>query len=142
MRTRPAWLALGVIVAAGSVSYAPLAGDSVAVVALAVALSAALAVAALLAMAGGRHGPGTSLAVAAVGAALVAARLSIGIAAGGGMGSGSGDAASPLPQGSGPWSARVEGAHVTNALQIATLFLAGAGLLVRSGSASMGPRTY
>ena len=128
MRSRPAWLALGIIVAAGSVSYAPLTGDSIAVVALAVALAVVLAVVALVAMAGGRRGPSASLAVTSVGAAMVAARLSLGIAVGGGVGSGSGDAATPLPLGTGPWSTRVESAHIKNALQIATLSFSGSRL--------------
>jgi competence protein ComEC len=125
MRSGPAWLALGVIAAAGSASYAPLAGNSAAAVALAVILAVALAVAALLLLARGRRRTGSSLAVAALGAALVAARLSVGLASGTGVaGPGTGPTIAQLPAGNGPWRATVEAAHVTGSLQIATVTIA------------------
>ncbi len=121
MLPRPAWLALGVVVAAGTASYEPLGGDSGVAVLVAAATTVALAVASGLARAAGRRGLGSSLAVASLGAALVAARLAIGLIVGSG-------AAPPettsLPPGTGPWLATVESAHVSGGQQIATISLA------------------
>ena len=121
MLPRPAWLALGVVVAAGTASYEPFGGDSVVAVGLAVASTAALAVASGLARAAGRRALGNSLAAAALGASLVAARLAIGLIVGS-------DTAPPEftspPAGDGPWTARVESAHQANGQQIATIALA------------------
>jgi competence protein ComEC len=122
MRARPAWLALGVIVAAGTASYEPLGGDSTVAVIAAVAVSVALAVAACCSLARGRRGLAGSLATASLGAALVAARLSVGLVLGSGAGP---DETTALPDGAGPWTAGVESARTTNGLQIATVDLAG-----------------
>ncbi len=120
MLPRPAWLAVGVVVAAGTVSYMPAGGDATAVAA-AVAITAVLGAAATGAHAVRRPRLASGLNVATLGAALVAARLAIGVAAGGG-----GPAASPtLPSGNGPWHAVVEAAHVSKGRQIATLELEG-----------------
>ncbi len=121
MRAGPAWLALGVVVAAGTASYEPLGGDSVTAVISAVAVSAALAVAACLWRARGRRVLAGSLAAASLGAALVAARLAIGLMVGGGPGP---VETTTLPEGAGPWNAAVESAHTTKGLQIATIDLA------------------
>jgi competence protein ComEC len=121
MGARPAWLALGVIVAAGTASYQPFSGDSIVAIIAAAAVSVALAVAACLCRARGRRSPGEALVVASLGASLVAARLSIGLV----MGSGAGPIeTTALPDGSGPWNAIVESAHTTKGLQIATIDLA------------------
>ena len=120
MRARPAWLALGAIVASGTVSYEPMSGDSAVAVIVAVAVSAALAVAACLCRARGRRGLGAALVVASLGAALIAARLAIGLVVGSGAGP---IETTALPDGSGPWNATVESAHTTNGLQIATIDL-------------------
>jgi competence protein ComEC len=121
MRARPAWLALGLIVAAGTASYEPLSGDSVVAVIAAAAVSAVLALAACLYRARGRRTLGEALVVASLGASLVAARVSIGLV----VGSGAGPVeTTALPEGSGPWNATVESAHTTNGLQIATIDLA------------------
>jgi competence protein ComEC len=121
MLPRPAWLALGVVVAAGTASYEPFGGDSVVAVGLAVASTVALAMASGLARAAGRRAIGNSLAAAALGASLVAARLAIGLIVGSGT-------APPeftsLPAGDGPWTARVESVHQASGQQIATIALA------------------
>jgi competence protein ComEC len=120
MLPRPAWLALGVVVAAGSASYEPMAGDSAAAVVAAMVASGALVVVSWVARANGRRGLSSSLMAASLGAALVAARLAIGLVVGGG-------AAPPestsLPPGSGPWLATVESAHEAGGQQIATITL-------------------
>jgi len=123
MLPRPAWLALGVVVAAGTASYEPLGGDSAVAVALAAAGAAALGVASCVARAVGRRGLGSSLAAASLGGALIAARLSIGLIVGGGTAP---PESTALPPGTGPWLASVESAHETNAKQIATISLADA----------------
>ena len=123
MLPRPAWLALGVVVAAGTASYEPLGGDSAVAVALAVASAVALGAASCAARAANRRGLGSSLAAASLGAALVAARLSIGLVVGGGTAP---PESTSLPPSTGPWLAAVESAHETNAKQIATLSLADA----------------
>ena len=121
MLPRPAWLALGVVVAAGTASYEPLGGDSAVAVFVAAATTVVLAVASCAARATGRRGLGSSLAVASLGAALVAARLAIGLI----VGSGTAPAESTsLPPGTGPWLAAVESAHEANGQQIATISLA------------------
>jgi competence protein ComEC len=120
MRARPAWLALGAIVASGTASYEPLGGDSAVAVIAAVAVSVTLAVVACLCRARGRRGLGGALVVASLGAALIAARLAIGLV----VGSGAGPVeTTALPEGSGPWKAAVESAHTTNGLQVATIDL-------------------
>jgi competence protein ComEC len=121
MRARPTWLALGVIVAAGTASYQPLSGDSVVAVIAAAAVSVALAVAACLCRARGRRSLGEALVVASLGAALIAARLTIGLVVGNGAGP---TETTAVPDGSGPRNATVESAHTTNGLQIATIDLA------------------
>ena len=120
MLPRPGWLAVGVIVAAGTVSYEPLAGDSAVAVVAAAAVALALAVAACLARAAGRRRLSAALVVASLGASLVAARLAVGLAIGGG---GPPEATVPAP-GTGPWLARVESAHLTKGQQIATISIA------------------
>jgi competence protein ComEC len=118
---RPAWLALGVLVAAGTASYQPLSGDSAVAVGVAASVAGTLAAASCAAVAARRRRLGAALAAASLGAALVAARLSIGLV----VGSGSGPPAStPLPAGTGPWPARVQSAHQARGQQIATLSLA------------------
>jgi competence protein ComEC len=121
MLPRPAWLALGVVVAAGTASYEPLGGDSAVAVALAAATAAALDVASCAARAADRRRLGSSLAAASLGAALVAARLSIGLIVGDGTAP---PESTALPPGTGPWLASVESAHETNSKQIATISLA------------------
>jgi competence protein ComEC len=121
MLPRPAWLACGVLVAAGTASYLPLGGDSPAAVAAAVAITGALGAAATVAHALRRPRLASTLNVAALGAALVAARLAVGVVVGGDP---SPAASSPtLPSGSGPWHARVESAHISKGRQIANLTL-------------------
>ena len=120
MLPRPAWLALGVLVAAGTVSYEPLSGDSAVAVAVAVAVAAALAVACYVARAAGRSGLGSALAAASLGAALVAARLAIGLVVSGGPGP---PESTSLPTGTGPWPATVQSAHEASGQQIATILL-------------------
>ena len=123
MLPRPAWLALGVVVAAGTASYEPFGGDSGTAVVAAVGLAVALAVAACAARAGGRRGLGSSLAAASLGASLVAARLAIGLIVGSGTAT---PESTSLPPGTGPWLATVESAHETSGQQIATIFVADA----------------
>ncbi len=119
MLPRPASLALGVVVAAGTASYQPLSGDSAAAVIAAVAATVALAMASGVAGAVGRRPLGSALAAASLGASLVAARLAIGLMIGG--------AAPPettaVPAGGGPWPAFVESAHESSGQQIATIVL-------------------
>lgn len=122
MRARPAWLALGVIVAAGAGSYQPMGGDSAVAVIAAAAVSVALAVAASMCRARGRGTLAGSLVAASLGASLVAARLAIGLTVGSGTGP---RETAPLPGGSGTCKAAVESAHITKGLQIATIDLAG-----------------
>ena len=125
MLPRPAWLAIGVVVAAGTASYQPLGGDTAAAgvvaVAVAAAASVALAVASAVARGAGRGSLGSALAVAALGASLVAARLAIGLIIGSGTAP---PESTSLPPGNGPWPARVESAHSTSGQQIATIALA------------------
>ncbi|MGZ6268320.1 MAG: ComEC/Rec2 family competence protein [Candidatus Limnocylindrales bacterium] len=120
MRARPAWLALGAIVASGTAGYEPMGGDSAVAVVAAVAVSVALAAAACLCRARERRGLGAALVIASLGAAMVAARLAIGLSIGGGVGP---VETTALPDASGPWNAGVESAHTTNGLQIATIHL-------------------
>jgi competence protein ComEC len=126
MLPRPAWLAVGVLVAAGTASYLPLGGDSPASVAAAVAITGVLGAAATGAHAIRRPRLASALNVVALGAALVAARLAVGLTMGGDPGSAASPGASPLalPSGIGPWHARVESAHISKGRQIATLTLA------------------
>ena len=125
MLPRPAWLALGVVVAAGTASYAPFEGDAAAAGAAAVALTAAsavaLGVASGVAGATGRRRLGNSLAVASLGASLVAARLAIGLMVGSGTAP---PESTSLPPSTGPWLARVESAHEASGQQIVTIALA------------------
>jgi len=120
MLPRPAWLALGVVVAAGTASYEPFGGDSAPAVALAVASAVALGVASGVAGAAGRRGLGNALAAASLGASLVAARLAIGLIVGG---AGPPESTS-LPPGTGPWLSRVESSHLASGQQIVTIELA------------------
>jgi len=120
MLPRPTWLALGVLVAAGTASYQPFGGDSAVAVAIAAASAVALGAASCAARARGRRGLGPALAAASLGAALVAARLSIGLVVGGGAGPAE---STSLPSGTGPWLASVESARETNAQQVATISL-------------------
>jgi competence protein ComEC len=121
MLPRPAWLALGVVVAAGTASYEPFGGDSAAAVALAAAVAVALGVASGVAGAAGRRRLGNSLAAASLGASLVAARLAIGLIVGSGTAP---PESTSLPPGTGPWLARVESAHEASGQQIVTIALA------------------
>ena len=123
MLPRPAWLALGAVVAAGTASYEPFGGDSAAAVALAAASAVALGVASGVAGAAGRRRLGNSLAVASLGASLVAARLAVGLIAGSGTAP---PESASLPPGSGPWLAGVESAHEAGGQQIVTIALADA----------------
>jgi competence protein ComEC len=129
MLPRPAWLAIGVVVAAGTASYQPLGGDTAAAAAVAVAAAAAaavvLAVASSVVRASGRDGLGSALAVAALGASLVAARLAIGLIVGSGTAP---PESTSLPPGNGPWPARVESAHAASGQQIATIALPESGI--------------
>jgi competence protein ComEC len=118
MLPRPTWLALGVVVAAGTVSYQPLSGDSAVAVVVAVAVAAGLAVACYAARAARRYRLGSGLEAASLGAALIAARLAIGLAAGGGSGP---PAPAPLPTTTGAWPATVQSAHEAQGRQIATI---------------------
>ena len=121
MLPRPAWLALGVLVAAGTASYWPLDGDSAVAVVVATFASVALAVACYAARAVGRRGLGSALAAASLGASLVAARLAIGLVVGGGSGA---PGPTVLPAGTGPWPATVQSAHEAKGQQIATISIA------------------
>ena len=121
MLPRPAWLALGVVVAAGTASYEPFGGDSGTDVVAAAALAVALAVAACAARARGRRGLGSSLAAASLGAGLVAARLAVGLIVGSGTAP---PESTSLPPGTGPWLATVESAHEASGQQIATISVA------------------
>jgi competence protein ComEC len=129
MLPRPAWLAIGVVVAAGTASYQPLGGDTAAAGAVAVAVAAAtsvaLAVASSVVRASGRDGLGSALAVAALGASLVAARLAVGLIVGSGTAP---PETTSLPPGNGPWPARVESAHSASGQQIATIALPESGI--------------
>ena len=129
MLPRPAWLAIGVVVAAGTASYQPLGGDAAAAGAVAVAVTAvvsvALAVASAIARGAGRGGLGSALAVASLGASLVAARLAVGLIVGSGT---TPPETTSLPPGNGPWPARVESAHAASGQQIATIALAESGI--------------
>jgi competence protein ComEC len=122
MMPRPAWLAIGVVVAAGTASYEPLSGDSAMAVLAAVSATAALAVAACWAIAAGHRRLGSGLAAASLGAALVAARLAIGLVFGSGTAP---PESTSLPPGTGPWPGTVESAHEANGQQIATISLSG-----------------
>jgi competence protein ComEC len=119
MLPRPAWLALGVVVAAGTASYEPLTGDSAVAVVAAAAAALVLGMAACLARIAGRRRLSSSLIVASLGASLVAARLSVGLVVGG--------AAPPdlksLPAGTGPWPSTVQSAHEAKGQQTATISL-------------------
>ena len=119
---RPGWLAIGVIVAAGTASYEPLSGDSAGAVLAAIGVTLVLAVAACWAIGAGRRKLGPALAVASLGAALVAARLAIGLVFGSGTAP---PESTSLPPGTGPWLASVESAHQANGKQIATISLPG-----------------
>jgi competence protein ComEC len=129
MLPRPAWLAIGVVVAAGTASYQPLGGDTAATgavaVAAAVVASVALAVASAVARGAGRSGLGSALVVASLGASLVAARLAVGLIVGNGTAP---PETTSLPPGSGPWPARVESAHSASGQQIATIELVEPGI--------------
>ena len=138
MMPRPAWLGIGVVVAAGTASYEPLAGDSAVAVLAAVAVTAVLAGAACWAIAAGRRKLGSGLAAVSLGAALVAARLAIGLVFGSGTAP---PESTSLPPGTGPWLATVESAHEANGQQIATISIparsedqAGAGDIGSAGS--------
>jgi len=122
MLPRPAWLALGVVVASGTASSQPLGGDSATAVVIAAATAVALGVASSVARAAGRRRLGASLAVASLGAAIVAARLAVGLAIGGGTAP---PETTTLPPGTDPWLAGVESAHEGNGQQVATIALAG-----------------
>ena len=80
MLPRPAWLAVGVIAAAGASSYAPVGGVAAYEVAVAAGVATALAAAACTSEAIGRRKAARLLAVATLGAALVAVRLAAGVA--------------------------------------------------------------
>ncbi len=121
MLPRPVWLALGVLVAAGTASYQPMGGDSAEAIVAATATALALGAASCAARAGGRPRLGTSLAVASLGAAMVAARLAVGLAIGAGAAPAETTSTSPD---TGPWLATVESAHETNGRQMATIALA------------------
>ena len=124
MLPRPAWLALGVVVAACAATYGPLAGGPAAAVVAAVASTVALGVASGIARATGRSRLSSSLLVASLGGSVVAARLAVGLVVGGvppGL--------APLPSGTGPWTAAVASAHEAKGQQTATISLAGSPVL-------------
>ncbi len=120
MLPRPAWLAVGVIAAAGASSYAPVGGAAAYEVAAAAAVAAALAAAACVGEASGRQKAARLLAVATLGAALVAGRLAAGVAVAGVGSTGS----TPLPVGTGTWQATVDSAHTTRGQQVVTIDMA------------------
>lgn len=119
MLPRPAWLAIGAIVAAGSSSYAPVAGAAVPKVAVAVATATGLAVCGFACEAAGRRKSARILSVVALGASLVAARLAAGVLFGG-IGQGE---STPLPSAAGIWQATVESGHTTRGQQVVTIDL-------------------
>ncbi len=108
MLPRPAWLALGVVAAAGASLASPVAAAGTAVGAV---------MAACMFEALGRRAWAPSLAVVAVGAAAVVLRLTLGTMLAGGGPAGP----VPLPAGSGTWQATVTSAHTKNGQQIATI---------------------
>ena len=120
MLPRPAWLAVGVIAAAGASSYAPVGGAAAYEVAVAAVVAAGLAVCACALEAVGRARVARFAAIAALGAVLVAGRLAAGVAV---SGSGS-PGPTPLPTGTGTWQATVESAHTTRGQQVAAIDLA------------------
>jgi competence protein ComEC len=113
MLPRPAWLAVGAAAAAG----AALCGGVVGASSAAAVLIAAACLADAL-----RRRAAAGLAAAALGAALVVARLALG-----GILSGSASGPSALPDGPGPWPARVESARISKGFQLATLEVRPAG---------------
>jgi competence protein ComEC len=122
MLPRPAWLAIGVVAAAAAGTAAAAAAGTVAANG---AVAAAGVAAAIVAAAGGceaarRPAWAARLAVASLGAAIVVTRLAVGAAAGVAAGGGL-PATAPLPTGTGPWQATVEGARESKGQQIATL---------------------
>ncbi len=119
MLPRPAWLAIGAIVAAGASSYAPLGGAAVPEVAVAAAAATGLAVCGFACEAAGRRKSARILSVAALGAALVAGRLAAGVV----MGGVGGDVSTPLPAAAGTWQATVESGHTTRGQQVVTIDL-------------------
>lgn len=126
MLPRPTSLALGVVVAAGTVSYLPLGGDPTAPAAAALSVTGLLAAAAVGAGAIRRPRLASALNVATLGAALVAARLALGLATGPGpAASPAGTGGSVLPTGSGPWLSTVSSAHLSKGRQIASLVIDG-----------------
>jgi competence protein ComEC len=125
MLPRPAWLALGVVAAAGAGAGAAATGTArsgTAAMMVAAAVAAGLVVAALACEAAHRPKLASGLAVATLGAAVIVARLAVSAATGGATTGGT--APPPLPAGSGTWQATVASSHVTKAMQIATLRLA------------------
>jgi competence protein ComEC len=117
---RPAWLAIGAIVAAGASSYAPLGGAAVLEFGVAVAAAIGLAVCGFACEAAGRRKSARVLSVVALGAALVAGRLAAGVLLGGAGNGGS----TPLPSATGTWQATVESGHTTRGQQVVTIDLA------------------
>jgi competence protein ComEC len=133
MLPRPAWLAIGVVAAAGA--------SEIGLVAAA-AVAGAFVAAACACEAAARRSWAPGLAIGALGAAIVVARLTVGGAGGSSPGT------APLPAGTGPWQATVESARQSKGQQIATLVVtgsdagsaadAGAGATVRCSAAAPG----
>jgi len=121
MLPRPAWLAIGVVAAAGASRIGLLAAAGVA---------SGFVAAAYVSEVARRRSWAPSLAVAALGAALVVARLAV-------AGAGGTPGAAPLPQGSGTWQATVESARESKGQQLVTLTVAASGAEA-SGVASSG----
>jgi len=119
MLPRPAWLAIGVVAAAGASGIGLSAAAGVA---------AGLVVAAYVGELARRRSWARSMAVAALGAAIVVARLAVAGAGGGAPGE------APLPQGSGTWQATVESARESKGQQLATLTLESSGAEASGGA--------
>jgi competence protein ComEC len=111
------WLTLGVIAAAGTTSYEPLAGDSALAVAVAAVVALTLGLTACLAHGSGHRNAAKALIVTSLGASLVAARLAAGLA----LGPPGPPESTGFVPGSGSWTAHVESAHLANGQQIATI---------------------
>jgi competence protein ComEC len=120
---RPAWLALGVVLAAAAASYlSPALSPSLALLPAA-AIAGALMCGVVAAAIGGKRLPAPgSLAIAGVGAALVTVRLAAGLVLSPPAGPTS------LPGGTGPWQSRVESVRVSKGDQLATIVLDGSGI--------------
>jgi hypothetical protein len=115
--SRPVWLAIGAMAAAGAAELGgPAAGGVTAAGGVAACLVGGAAVAERA-----KQRAGTAPAAAALGAALIAARLALGPAAGGSAGAGTEQRPVPLPDEAGTWRATVVAARTVSGQQLATL---------------------